>query len=60
MSTHNICFNGEIRKNINTFWLKKVSNLELVIVDSHSELIYDKLVLLLWTNILKSGVINLL
>ena len=23
MSTHNICFRGEIRKNINTFGLKK-------------------------------------
>ena len=23
MSTHNICFHGEIRKNINTFGLKK-------------------------------------
>ena len=23
MSTHNICFCGKLRKNINTFWLKK-------------------------------------
>ena len=23
MSTHDICFYGEIRKIINTFWLKK-------------------------------------
>ena len=23
MSTHNICFCGEIKKNISTFWLKE-------------------------------------
>ena len=23
MSTHNICFHGEIKKNVSTFWLKK-------------------------------------
>ena len=28
MSTHNICFHGEI-KNINTFWLKKVHYLDV-------------------------------
>ena len=27
MSTHNICFRGEIKKNINTFGLKKKSAL---------------------------------
>ena len=25
MSAHNICFHGEIRKNVNTFGLKKAS-----------------------------------
>ena len=29
MSTHNICFHGEIRKIIITDWLKKVSYLAL-------------------------------
>ena len=24
MSTHNICFHGEIRKNVSNFWLKKL------------------------------------
>ena len=28
MSTHNVCFHGEIRKNIN-FWLEKAPDLEL-------------------------------
>ena len=28
MSTHNVCFCGEIRKN-NIFWLKEVPDLEL-------------------------------
>ena len=29
MSTHNICFHGEIIKNVNTFGLKKASDQEL-------------------------------
>ena len=33
MSTHNICFHGEIRKNFNSFWLKIVPHLELCYID---------------------------
>ena len=29
MSTHNICFRQKIRKNIDTFWLKKAHYQEL-------------------------------
>ena len=29
MSTHSVCFCGEIRKNMSTIWLKKVLELEL-------------------------------
>ena len=29
LSTHNICFHGEIKKLLNSFWLKHVPYLEL-------------------------------
>ena len=36
MSTYNICFRGEIRKNINIFGLKNVSYLDLWLMPKYA------------------------
>ena len=42
MSTHNICFHGEIRKNVNILGMKKGSYLELSMYD---KILSEKIIL---------------